>query len=306
MATWREWLRKIGELDRKEPLTPARQQKLSAWIAENLTALKADLERAVGDQEQKDRKAAVQQLISAQQFYELLVKAGVRVPKPMTYASQLIILWHMDLEETALDLQKKREITGQAGASYIWYVARDEYKPAGAPPALTSESRVYVLAHGAQDSLEIFRDGNVAMTPEFVAAELKKRFELSRVTGVERVNLVVCWSAGNPEGRLNDGVRVGRTESFAHKLFEALRDQVKEVVGYSEEVTTRRLAATPPGEQSQAYGIFKVTGKDKDLHKHPDRKVTFYKDDAGVTQNHSEYLPRRRPAAAAATAAAKP
>jgi hypothetical protein len=308
MKTWREWLRQIGAEDRKVPLTQDRKQAVSKWIEAHKKELNDAYQSATAKSADEARaKEQLQEFFLAEGFYDQLVAAGLRVPKPMhpKYTGQLIILLDEDLAEVAMELQRKREIAGDGARSQIWNWAKKKFDPpleGGATPlSFTADTRVYVLAHGAPDSESLVRKEGKEWVPwhgpDEIVAALRDCFGLLGVTGVKRLTLVTCFAAGNSTGRDNNGERVQSTASLAQKVFNALHPLVTEVSGYSEGVTTKSMGRKIDDKAVYA-SVRKVTGGGQNEHKQPNRKVTFYKDKANITQSRGEYL--TPPAAAAA------
>jgi hypothetical protein len=267
-------------------------------VEEFITAKGKQLDDALrGTNLTRPEKAKVlEELSKAEAIYRALKARGYNIPVPMKYQSQLIVLIDDDLVDSARDLQTKRETAGDVAGdtckSHILYLFENprRFDPPPTPPAtaptLGSNSRVYVLGHGTPDSATIGRSDR-KMDAAKLAGILKAIFKWCDVANVKRVNLIMCFGAGNPTGADLGGHEIGVTHSFAHKLFEKLEGAADEVVGHTAEARTARVAIPVPGEEKHFVGVRKVTGYNDDvIYKGHNRKIIFYQE-GGKTQHRS-------------------
>jgi hypothetical protein len=283
--TWREWIQDIERAARSGA-------DATKWVETKWDELAASLQGKGLNKAQKE--AILDELTKADAVRQALIARGHHVPLPMKYQSQLIVLIDDDLLPHARDLQKKRESAGEAGKSYIFDLfARTFEPPVPTPeksPTLGTDSRVYVIGHGAVDSSTIGR-GAKKMDAAKLASVLKAILKLcGNAPRVKRVSLDMCYGAGNPTGEDIGGRQIGATQSFAYTLFEALGGAAEDVVGRAaaSNVHTARVPIPGDTENGEFVGVRKVTGSDDHpIYKGPNRKIIFYKDGSGTTRHRS-------------------
>jgi hypothetical protein len=220
--------------------------------------------------------------IDAEGLHAGLKQRGITTAKKMDYASQIIVLLDDDLEENARNLQRKREIAGDADKSFLYYPFKGnsfEPKPPDdrRAPALSSNARIYIVAHGAPSSDVV---SSRKLNDEQIARLIRALLKACEASKVRRVSVTACFGGGNPSGSNGSEnhalARVESHNSFGCRLFERIKDIADEVAAYTDVVAVQpfRPKSERPGEKRDVMAAYKVVGNDESHHL-ANRKVVF-------------------------------